>query len=39
LPRSSVRAAFERRFTAARMARDYLRIYQELTPGVRPTEP
>lgn len=28
LPRGSVRAAFERRFTAARMARDYVRIYE-----------
>jgi glycosyltransferase involved in cell wall biosynthesis len=35
LPRRSVGASFERRFTAARMARDYVRIYQELTPRVR----
>jgi glycosyltransferase involved in cell wall biosynthesis len=30
LDRSKVRAAFERRFTAERMARDYLEIYQRL---------
>lgn len=35
LPRAEVRASFERRFTAGRMARDYVRIYQKLTkmPG------
>src|SRR6516162_7887009 len=31
LDRTRVRAAFERRFTAERMARDYLQIYRELT--------
>jgi len=31
LHRIRVRAAFERRFTAERMARDYMQIYQELT--------
>lgn len=31
LDRSAVRACFERRFTAERMAADYLRIYQALT--------
>jgi len=30
LDRAAVRAAFEERFTAARMARDYLRIYEAL---------
>jgi glycosyltransferase involved in cell wall biosynthesis len=30
LDRSKVRAAFERRFTVERMARDYLEIYQQL---------
>ena len=30
LERARVRAAFERRFTAERMARDYARIYQAL---------
>lgn len=34
LDRRQVRAAFERRFTAERMARDYLAIYRGL-PGVR----
>ncbi|HMM75105.1 MAG TPA: glycosyltransferase family 4 protein [Gammaproteobacteria bacterium] len=34
LDRSTVRATFERRFTAQRMARDYLAIYRAL-PGVR----
>lgn len=34
LPRSMVRACFERRFTAARMAKDYLAIYAGL-PGTR----
>jgi glycosyltransferase involved in cell wall biosynthesis len=32
LDRTRVRAAFERRFTVERMARDYVQIYQELTP-------
>ena len=31
LDRTGVRGAFERRFTAERMARDYLQIYRELT--------
>jgi glycosyltransferase involved in cell wall biosynthesis len=34
LDRHKVRAAFEKRFTAERMARDYLAIYRDL-PGVR----
>ncbi|NKF33301.1 glycosyltransferase family 4 protein, partial [Pseudomonas sp. BGM005] len=34
LDRRRVRAAFERRFTAKRMACDYLDIYRNL-PGVR----
>ncbi|MBB3310448.1 glycosyltransferase involved in cell wall biosynthesis [Rhizobium sp. BK196] len=34
LDRRKVRAAFEKRFTAERMARDYLGIYHDL-PGVR----
>lgn len=34
LPRAGVRAAFDKRFTADRMARDYVRIYQGLScPG------
>ena len=33
LDRTTVRAAFERRFTVERMARDYVQIYQELTPA------
>jgi hypothetical protein len=32
LDRTRVCAAFERRFTVERMARDYVQIYQELTP-------
>ena len=31
LDRTMVRAAFERRFTAERVARDYVQIYQQLT--------
>jgi glycosyltransferase involved in cell wall biosynthesis len=31
LPRAKIRAVFERRFTAARMTRDYIGIYQKLT--------
>ena len=30
LPRAEVRRCFERRFTAERMARDYLAIYRSL---------
>jgi hypothetical protein len=33
LDRTTVRAAFERRFTVERMARDYVQIYQELAPA------
>lgn len=33
LSRPSVRATFERRFTASRMARDYIRIYRQLASG------
>ena len=33
LDRTLIRAIFERRFTARRMAEDYLRIYQDLTSG------
>jgi glycosyltransferase involved in cell wall biosynthesis len=33
LDRSRIRTIFERRFTARRMAEDYLRIYQDLTSG------
>ena len=33
LDRTTVRAAFERCFTVERMARDYVQIYQELTPA------
>ena len=36
LDRRAVRAAFERRFTARRMANDYLRHYQALATGPRP---
>ncbi|MGD9896319.1 MAG: glycosyltransferase family 4 protein [Candidatus Methylacidiphilaceae bacterium] len=34
LPRKQIRLAFEKRFTAERMARDYLAIYKKLTTGV-----
>jgi glycosyltransferase involved in cell wall biosynthesis len=34
LDRAAVRRQFERRFTAARMARDYVRIYQHIAPDV-----
>jgi glycosyltransferase involved in cell wall biosynthesis len=37
LDRSEVRTAFEKRFTAERMALDYLKIYRNL-PGLRDTE-
>jgi glycosyltransferase involved in cell wall biosynthesis len=37
LSRVAVRATFERRFTAERMARDYLAIYRDL-PGLRRVE-
>jgi hypothetical protein len=30
IDRARCRAAFERRFTASRMARDYLRVYRHL---------
>jgi glycosyltransferase involved in cell wall biosynthesis len=30
LPRAGIRADFEQRFTADRMARDYLRLYESL---------
>src|ERR1051326_2014792 len=33
LPRAEIRRCFERRFTAERMARDYLAIYRSLTKG------
>ena len=33
LDRTLIRTIFERRFTARRMAEDYLRIYQDLTSG------
>jgi len=43
LPRAAVRAAFEHRFTAERMARDYLRLYallrQESAAVLRPPVP
>ena len=35
LPRGLVRAVFETRFTARRMAEDYLEIYQDLLAGQR----
>jgi glycosyltransferase involved in cell wall biosynthesis len=35
LSRRRCRQAFEQRFTAARMAKDYVRIYEELTSGHR----
>jgi uncharacterized protein GlcG (DUF336 family) len=37
LSRHRVRAAFERRFTAARMARDYLTAYRSLQDQARPS--
>lgn len=36
LSRAGVRTAFEQRFTADRMARDYVRLYQALGAGDRP---
>ena len=36
LDRRTVRAAFERRFTARRMAEDYLRHYQAVATGLEP---
>ena len=43
LPRAGVRRCFERRFTAERMARDYLAIYRSfmMTQGdvTEPAEP
>jgi glycosyltransferase involved in cell wall biosynthesis len=36
LPRSEVRASFERRFTAERMARDYVGLYQRLLESSPP---
>jgi glycosyltransferase involved in cell wall biosynthesis len=38
LPRAEIRRRFERRFTAERMARDYLAIYRSLMNGEM-TEP
>jgi glycosyltransferase involved in cell wall biosynthesis len=39
LDRAKVRAAFERRFTAERMARDYVALYRQLLAGrVQPVE-
>jgi glycosyltransferase involved in cell wall biosynthesis len=35
LPRAGVRAAFERRFTTERMARDYVRVYERLLTRAR----
>jgi glycosyltransferase involved in cell wall biosynthesis len=37
LSRSEIRLCFERRFTAERMARDYLAIYSKLIAGQRPS--
>ena len=42
IARSAVRASFERRFTAERMAADYLRLYERAASGVlgyRPAPP
>jgi glycosyltransferase involved in cell wall biosynthesis len=38
LPRANIRNRFEERFTACRMANEYLRVYQELieAAGTRP---
>jgi len=33
LPRAGVRARFEERFSVARMARDYMRVYEQLMEG------
>jgi len=38
LDRTKVRQRFEERFTAKRMAQDYVRHYQELTTGARRNE-
>jgi len=35
LDRAKVRATFDRRWTARRMAEDYLEVYQELAQPVR----
>ena len=37
LSRAAVRRNFERRFTAQRMAADYLALYRRLVPSARPT--
>ncbi|MFO0775550.1 MAG: glycosyltransferase family 4 protein [Nitrospiraceae bacterium] len=37
IDRRACRAAFDRRFTAKRMVTDYLKIYDELANGLRPT--
>lgn len=39
LPRAGVRAAFEQRFTADRMARDYIRLYERLCARTLPALP
>jgi glycosyltransferase involved in cell wall biosynthesis len=39
LDRSRVRARFESRFSAARMARDYLSLYRKLAASARPAVP
>ncbi len=36
VPRAGVRAAFEQRFTADRMARDYVRLYERLIAADKP---
>lgn len=35
LDRKTVRARFEQRFTAERMARDYLRVYEQVAPSMK----
>jgi len=35
LPRSAIRGRFEERFTARRMAEDYIRLYRRLIDGER----
>jgi len=39
ISRETCRAEFERRFTARRMADDYVKLYEGLRPGTSPKEP
>jgi hypothetical protein len=39
LDRSKIRARFMERFSAERMARDYVELYRKAAQGISPTEP